>query len=302
MKALNEPEFSSLVRKTSSLATKEHLTAAHAPAFVSEMLAMFDAAKMRNDNIEIDPRTVISPATGDAVLHAVGAVIDAVDDVCSGKARNAFCAVRPPGHHAEKALAMNYCFFNNVAVGAVHAVRKHGLERVAVVDFDAHHGNGTQDIFWDNPNLFLVSSHHNELFPEGCGFVTETGRYNNIVNMPLPYQTVSSDFRAEYKRIGLPRLREWAPQLILVSAGFDGHADDPLGGLWLQDDDYEWLMSELMGVAEEYCGGRGLVVSLEGGYNPKVLGRCTAATVRILQRGDKNATEDKSGGDTANQS
>jgi len=219
------------------------------------------------------------PLTGKAALRAVGAVCAAVDAVVGGEAANAFCAVRPPGHHAEPARAMGFCLFNNVAIGARHARAVHGLARVAVVDFDVHHGNGTQAAFEADATLFYASTHQSPLYP-GTGGREERG-VGNIVNLPLPPGTDSVGFRRAVADELLPALDEFAPELILVSAGFDAHAADPLAGLALTEADFAWITEALLVLAGRHCGGR-LVSVLEGGYDLDALAASAAAHIGAL--------------------
>lgn len=228
----------------------------------------------------LDGDTILSPATGDAALRAAGGVCAAVDAVAKGEVRNAFVAVRPPGHHAERSQAMGFCFFNNVAVGAYHARAVHGLKRVAVMDWDVHHGNGTQHIFWDDPDAFYASTHQAPLFP-GTGEAHERGAHNNILNVPLPAGAGGEQFRAAMTDKVLPALREFNPDILFISAGFDAHARDPIANMRLNVADFVWATEELMKVADDCCDRR-LVSVLEGGYDVVALGACVAAHVRTL--------------------
>ena len=229
--------------------------------------------------VGIDADTILSPASGEAALRAVGAVVAAVDAVVAGVADNAFCAVRPPGHHAEPERAMGFCLFNNVAVGALRARAAHGLDRVAVVDFDVHHGNGTQAAFETDDGLFYASTHQSPLYP-GTGSVSETG-IGNIVNVPLRPMSGSSQFRSGVTQRILPALDAFRPELILISAGFDAHRRDPLAQLLLDEGDYTWITEQLIELAYRHARGR-LVSALEGGYDLPALGASAAAHVRVL--------------------
>ena len=229
--------------------------------------------------ILLDPDTVLSPASAEAALRAAGAAVAAVDAVLTGKTRRAFCAVRPPGHHATGDVAMGFCLFNNIAVAALHALDKHGLERVAIVDFDVHHGNGTQAIFERDPRVLFASSHQWPLYPE-TGARNETG-VGNIVNMPLPVEAEGVLFRRAWADVLLPAVDDFRPQLLLVSAGFDAHWRDPLAQLRLQAGDYTWISEELVALANRHCGGR-MVSSLEGGYDLAALAESSVAHVGAL--------------------
>jgi acetoin utilization deacetylase AcuC-like enzyme len=244
--------------------------------FVERLLA----AVPQSGHIGIDADTVMSPASGEAALRAAGAVAAAVDAIVAGEARNAFCAVRPPGHHAEPARAMGFCLFNNVAVGAQRARQVHNLGRIAVVDFDVHHGNGTQAAFWDDASLFYGSTHQSPLYP-GTGRESETGAGNNIVNVPLPPMSGSLQFRNGMTRVLLPALDQFRPEMVLISAGFDAHRSDPLAQLLLEEADYIWATDQLLDIARHHAGGR-VVSTLEGGYDLAALGASAAAHVRAL--------------------
>ncbi|MDP9137469.1 MAG: histone deacetylase family protein, partial [Pseudomonadota bacterium] len=231
---------------------------------------------------QLDPDTWMSPGSFAAGLRAVGAGVRAVEAVMRREARNAFCAVRPPGHHAETRRAMGFCLFNNIAVAAHHARAVFDAERVAVIDFDVHHGNGTQEIFWSDPDLFYASTHQMPLFP-GTGARTETG-VGNIVNMPLRAGNGSHEFRDAMRSVILPALDDFSPDLILVSAGFDAHRSDPLGSLELTEEDFVWVTLYLMDAAHRHCDGR-VVSMLEGGYDLKALASSVAVHVQALMRG-----------------
>jgi acetoin utilization deacetylase AcuC-like enzyme len=276
--ALNEDAFPDLIRREAPLAGDDAIALAH-PA--DHVAAVFQAMP-KEGRVMLDGDTVVSPGSAEAVRRAAGAVIAAIDAVFAGEARNAFCAVRPPGHHAEPRQPMGFCIFNNVAVGAHHARKAHGIRRVAVVDFDVHHGNGTQAMFRDDPDLFYGSTHQWPLYP-GTGEKTETGVAGNIVNAPLPPASGSEAFRAAMSGALLPKLEAFAPELLIVSAGFDAHERDPLAHLNLTDGDYAWITAELMAVAGRCCSGR-LVSVLEGGYDLDALESAAAAHVRELQR------------------
>ena len=229
--------------------------------------------------VHLDADTVLSPGSWEPAMRAVGAGLMAVDEVMTGKVRNAFCQVRPCGHHAETATAMGFCFFNNVAVAARHAQVAHGAERVAIIDWDVHHGNGTQDIFWSDKNVFFASTHQMPLYP-GTGALGETGA-GNVWNAPLRPNDGGEQFREAMMSRILPALRNFGPDLILISAGFDAHRDDPLANLRLVEDDFGWATEQLVEVAEKHCRGR-IVSVLEGGYDLAALARSTAVHVRRL--------------------
>jgi len=276
LEALAAPEFAALGRREAPEATLDDLTRVHPQRFVERLLAAVPQA----GHIGIDADTVMSPASGAAALRAAGAVAAAVDAVVAGEADNAFCAVRPPGHHAEPARAMGFCLFNNVAVGALRARQVHNLARVAVIDFDVHHGNGTQAAFWDDASLFYGSTHQSPLYP-GTGAAGETGTANNIVNVPLPPMSGSAHFRNGMLRVLLPALDQFAPEMVLISAGFDAHRADPLAQLLLDEADYAWATQQLLDIARKHAGGR-VVSTLEGGYDLGALGASAAAHVRAL--------------------
>ena len=274
--ALEAPEFAGLERREAPRAETAQIARVHRPDYVDRVLASIP----ESGHQALDPDTVVSSGSGEAALRAAGALCAAVDAVMAGTATNAFCAVRPPGHHAEPARSMGFCLFNNVAIGAAQARAAHGLKRAAVVDFDVHHGNGTQAMFWDDPELFFASTHQWPLYP-GTGRASETGVAGNIVNEPLDPMAGSAEFRRAMNRRILPALRAFKPEFIFVSAGFDAHADDPLAGLRFQDEDYGWVTAELVAVAAECCSGR-LVSTLEGGYDLRALARSAAAHLRAL--------------------
>jgi acetoin utilization deacetylase AcuC-like enzyme len=230
--------------------------------------------------VSLDPDTILSPASGEAARRASGGAVDAVNAVIGKKTDNAFCAVRPPGHHAEASSAMGFCLFNSAAIAAFHARSAHGLERVAVIDFDVHHGNGTQHSFQNEPGLFYGSSHQFPAYP-GTGVKSETGIANNICNMPLSPGSGSAEFRNAYLSGILPVLRHFEPELVIISAGFDAHTRDPLADLNVQTDDYAWVTRQLMNVADECCEGR-VVSLLEGGYDLDALRDSAMTHVRTL--------------------
>jgi acetoin utilization deacetylase AcuC-like enzyme len=276
-KALQAPEFAALIRKAPPLgqAQRDQVRLIHTEAHAARVLRTVPEGSHQY----LDPDTYLSHGSANAALRAVGAVCDAVDQVMAGNADNAFCAVRPPGHHAEPNRAMGFCLFNNVAIAAEYARKQHSIKRVAIVDFDVHHGNGTQAAFERQPDVLYISSHEMPYYP-GTGHPTETG-VGNIVNIPLKAGTVGSEFRDKINTIALPALRKFKPDLLLVSAGFDAHRDDPLADIELVEDDYRWITEELVAIAKEFCKGR-LISTLEGGYNLEALTRSVAAHVEVL--------------------
>ena len=278
--ALEREEFQYLVRGEARAATREDLLRVHAPGFVDRVLGPLAEEAVREHYVHVDPDTVMSAGSAEAALRAAGAVIDAVDLVAEKSLDNAFCAVRPPGHHAEKDRAMGFCLFNNIAIGALHARAVHGLERLAVIDFDVHHGNGTQDIAYSDPAFFYASTHQWPLYP-GTGSSKEQGASGNIVNATLPPGAGGEAFRAALSGRILPALEGFAPDIVFISAGFDAHRADPLAELCLEESDYAWATSEVCALARRACEGR-VVSSLEGGYDLAALARSAAAHVRAL--------------------
>ncbi len=275
--ALETEEFAYLVREMAPHVTMEQLQRVHPPHHIEHVMN----AIPHGDRIHyLDPDTAVSAHSGEAALRAAGAVVAAVDAVLGKQARNAFCAVRPPGHHAERDQAMGFCLFNNIAIGALHARDAHGLSRIAVVDFDVHHGNGTQHVVQEEAGLFYASTHQEGAYP-GTGLAHERGTGDNVVNVPLPAGAGSDDFRLAFTDIILPRLHDFQPQLILISAGFDAHTRDPLAHMRLTTDDFAWVSHELVKAAATLCDGR-IVSTLEGGYDLAALTACCAAHVRAL--------------------
>ena len=273
--ALADPEFARLERREAPEAALEDLLRVHPRPHVERLLR----AVPKSGHVGIDADTILSPASGAAALRAAGAVVAAVDAVIAREADNAFCAVRPPGHHAEPERAMGFCLFNNIAVGALRARAAHQLQRIAVIDFDVHHGNGTQAAFETDDGLFYASTHQSPLYP-GTGSASETG-VGNIVNVPLRPMAGSSQFRAGMTQRILPALEAFRPELLLISAGFDAHRCDPLAQLLLDEEDYIWITEKLIEIAYRHAGGR-LVSALEGGYDLAALGASAAAHIRVL--------------------
>jgi acetoin utilization deacetylase AcuC-like enzyme len=270
----------SLRHLTAPPAIPEQLLRAHAPELVCAMLETLPREALENGYAQIDADTYISAGSPEAALCAAGAVIAAVDSVLSGEIQNAFCAVRPPGHHAERGRAMGFCLFNNIAVGALHARAAHGLKRIAVLDFDVHHGNGSQDIFFNDADSLYASTHQMPLYP-GTGYPDEQGIVGNILNRPLRAGSGSKDFRPVYRDIVLPALEAFAPEIVFISAGFDAHRADPLANLNLTEDDFTWVTREICAVASRVCEGR-VVSALEGGYDLEALAACARAHVGAL--------------------
>jgi acetoin utilization deacetylase AcuC-like enzyme len=281
-KVLAEPVFSALTRAEAPLRDdiEEQLALAHTTGYID---AIRNASPAAGRLVRLDPDTVMSNASWEAALRAVGAGLHAVDAVVGGdgKVRNAFCAVRPPGHHAESQRVTGFCLFSNAAIAGLYARKVYGLERIAVVDFDVHHGNGTQEIFWSDKDLFYGSTHQMPLYP-GTGAVGETG-VGNIFNAPLRAGDDGAVFRTAFDARILPALEDFKPDLVIVSAGFDAHAADPLAGLRLIEDDFAWATGRLLDIADKHCRGR-LVSMLEGGYDLKALAGSVAAHVRMLMQ------------------
>jgi acetoin utilization deacetylase AcuC-like enzyme len=262
-----------LDRREAPEATREQLERVHTREHVD---FIFDSAPDKG-YAYLDPDTSMNARSLSAALRAAGAVVAATDAVMGGGADRAFCAVRPPGHHATRERPMGFCLFNNVAIGAAHAIAAHGLERVAVLDFDVHHGNGTEDAFHEDGRVMLCSTFQHPYYPYSGA---ESGN-DHIINVPLPAMTDGSGFRAAVERTWLPALEAYRPQLVFVSAGFDAHRDDPLAYLKLDDEDYRWVTEQLVEVAERDAGGR-VVSTLEGGYNTEALGRCVVEHLRAM--------------------
>jgi len=273
-------DVSGLVWAEAPLASRADLARAHTAGLIENVLTTLAARAAEEHYVRIDADTAMSAGSSEAALRAAGAVIAATDAVMAGRARNAFCAVRPPGHHAERKRAMGFCLFNNVAIGSLHLRDTYGLNRIAVIDFDVHHGNGTQDIFWNDPDLFYASTHQSPLYP-GTGRASETGAANNIVNAPLQPGAGGEAFRAAFSNIVLPALDSFRPEFVLVSAGFDAHKADPLAELRLDEEDFAWATSEICALAQKHCSAR-VVSALEGGYDLQALARSARAHVEAL--------------------
>ncbi len=274
--ALEAEEFLYLVREDAPMATDEQLLRAHPQSHIDGLAALVPD----RGQVAIDADTFLAPGSLNAARRAAGAVVRAVDLVMGGHVRNGFCAVRPPGHHAEPAQAMGFCLFGNVVVGARHALEAHGLSRVAVVDFDVHHGNGTQALVWDDARIFFGSTHQMPLYP-GSGGRGESGAHGQIVNAPLAAGDGGAAFRAIMEQEILPALDAHAPELIFISAGFDAHARDPLANLDLTEADFAWATGRICDIAWAHSEGR-VVSTLEGGYDLRALAASAAAHVRVL--------------------
>jgi len=274
--ALAAPRFSALERRVAPTAQREDLARAHPESY----LRALEQASPDKGYVALDADTAMNPQTLNAALHAAGGAVAAVDAVMRGSADNAFAATRPPGHHAGAATPMGFCFLNNIAVAARRAMAEHGAERVAIVDFDVHHGNGTQEIFWSDEKVLFCSTHQAPFYP-GSGGLNERGAFDNVVNAPLRAGSDGERFAEALREAILPRLKRFAPDLLLISAGFDAHAADPLGGLRLEAQDFAETTKRLMDIADQCCSGR-LVSLLEGGYDLEALALSVAAHVGAL--------------------
>jgi acetoin utilization deacetylase AcuC-like enzyme len=275
--ALDDPRFASLRREMARMADVDMIGLCHPQAHLDAMRHYSPSESM----VRIDADTTMSSKTLEAALIAVGGACQAADAVLDGEVQNAFCAMRPPGHHAERQRAMGFCFFNQAAIAARHAQRAHGLSRVAIVDWDVHHGNGTQDIFWDDPSVLFASTHQMPLYP-GTGAASETG-CGNIVNAPLAPGAGGADFRKALEERILPALDAFRPELLILSAGFDAHHRDPLGELNLDEADFADATDRMMACADQHARGR-IVSILEGGYDLKALAASSAVHVERLMR------------------
>ena len=259
------------------LATLDQIRRAHSAGYVSEIHEFMDQVQVTGESRYLDPDTLVCPGTWRAALRSAGAAVAATEAVVRGDARNAFCSVRPPGHHATREAAMGFCFFNNVVVAARHALEVLGLERVAIIDFDVHHGNGTEDIIAGDPRMFMASIFQHPLYPNSGG----VPKGDNMVNVPVPPYTRGPAVRELIEQMWWPRLEEFKPQMLFISAGFDAHREDELGQLGLVEADYAWITQGLVELADRHCGGR-IVSCLEGGYAMSALGRSVVAHLRVL--------------------
>jgi acetoin utilization deacetylase AcuC-like enzyme len=256
-------------------APMEAIIRAHTPEYVERLRSRAP----ERGYVALDPDTSMNPSTWQAALHAAGAVVEATNRVIDGALANAFCAVRPPGHHARPDAAMGFCLLNNVAIGALHALEVHGLERVAIIDFDVHHGNGTEEMFAGDERVLMASFFQHPFYP----YTGTENPANNMVNVPLPAGTNGVKVRAVVDEIWMPRLVRFGPQLIVISAGFDAHREDDLGQMSLVESDYAYITGRMMELATQHCQGR-IVSSLEGGYNLSALARSVVAHLRVLAR------------------
>ena len=271
-----------LDRREAPLASTADIELAHGHLYVASLRGLTyglleEMAAGGPTHAQVDPDTSINQFTWDAALRAAGAAIAATDAVIAGEIDNAFCAVRPPGHHACRDQAMGFCFFNNVAIAALHALQRHGLQRVSIVDFDVHHGNGTEDIVAGDERILMVSFYQHPFYPPGGSL----SHASNLVNLPVPAYTKGDAVRALIEEHWLPRLEAFAPQMIFISAGFDAHRDDDMGQMGLVEADYTWITQRIKQVAQRHAQGR-IVSILEGGYNLLALARSVEAHVRVL--------------------
>jgi acetoin utilization deacetylase AcuC-like enzyme len=278
-KALAAEEFSALIRAEAPAAPFETIALCHPMDYIEQLRD----ATPKEGMVRIDADTTLSPGSFEAALRATGGALFAVDEVMAKRVDNAFVAVRPPGHHAETTRAMGFCLFNSAAIAARHAQRQHGLTRAAIVDFDVHHGNGSQEIFWSDASVMYCSTHEMPLYP-GSGARDERGDHDNIVNAPLRSGDGGPQFRAAFESTILPRLRAFGPDIIVISAGFDAHMRDPLASLNLLEPDFAWATQKIMQVADASAQGR-VVSVLEGGYDLEGLAQSAAAHVTALMRG-----------------
>lgn len=275
-KNLSESRFDDLMRRPAPVCDMSEIERCHPQSYIDRLLA----AVPDEGYVSFDPDTHLSPGSLTAARRAIGGNLAAIDTVLQGEAGNAFVGCRPPGHHAEAEIAMGFCLFGTVAIAAKYALDQCGLNRVAIIDFDVHHGNGTQALLWDEPRSLFCSSHQMPLYP-GTGTADETGADKNVLNVPLSPETGSSEMRDAYEQIVFPAIDSFAPELIFISAGFDAHQADPLANLNWTNEDYVWLTQRICDLADQHCHGR-VVSTLEGGYDLTALGECVAAHVGVL--------------------
>lgn len=280
-RALSGEEFAGLVRRTPPLVARAAVERAHSRTFIDRIEASAPTSGM----IQLDPDTYLGVHSLEAARRAAGGAVAAVDAIFSGEAQNAFVAARPPGHHALPDQAMGFCVFNTAAIGALHARAAHGATRIAIVDFDVHHGNGGEAVFWHDENAFYASSHEYPQYP-GTGRASDRGAFDNVANAPLPTGAGGEEFRRAWGERLLPALSQFGPQMIVISAGFDAHRADPLGGLELTESDFAWITREIAAIAADKCAGR-LISVLEGGYDLKALAGSAAAHVTVLMEARK---------------
>ena len=267
-----------LKRITAPMAAEDDILRIHPASYLAELRDALPSQRLH----QLDADTWMSPGSLDAAFRGAGAAVRAVDAVLGGEAQNAFCAIRPPGHHAETDTAMGFCLFGNAALAVKHALDHHGLAKVAVVDFDVHHGNGTQDLLWDEARALTITSQQMPLWP-GTGEPSETGAHNNVLTVPLAPETGGDVMRAAYEAKVFPRLRSFRPDLLVISAGFDAHESDPLAQLYWRTEDFAWLTAQLCAIAADCCEGR-VVSLLEGGYDLQALAASAKAHVEELQK------------------
>jgi acetoin utilization deacetylase AcuC-like enzyme len=280
--ALESSDFTYLIREQAPRATIEQLARVHSLDYIE---SIFSRIPEPGHYYEIDGDTILSSGSGEAALRSAGAVCAAVDTIMAHKSKNSFCAIRPPGHHADRAQAMGFCLFNNIVIGAMHARKAHKIKKIAIIDFDVHHGNGTQNIIWDKADFFYGSTHQKDIFP-WCGDENEKGGLGGatIVNVPLQSGSGVQQFRSAYQDYILPSLRSFAPDFLFLSAGYDAHILDSIASLKVERQDFDWLTEELISIAHEFCQGR-IVSVLEGGYNLSALSSCVASHIKLLMQG-----------------